>query len=214
MQSLLLYNCKEKSIYIFLDLIYNYFELLYERADILSKLLDEKIIYDGPRFKITQRKFEREDGLIYSRDCVEPGDAVVILPITENNEIVFIRQLRESIGKISLELPAGMVEKGEDTKIAALRELEEETGITANNIEFLTTYYASCGYSSEKLYIYVAKDFKYGEKHTDETEEILNLEKIKIEDALARINDDDFCHASTKIAIFTYYYKNYNGGKK
>lgn len=180
----------------------------------MSKLLSEEIKYDGPRFKVIQRKFERKDGIQYYRDTVNPGDAVVILPVTENNEIVFVEQLRESIGKVALELPAGIIDPGEDTKVAAARELEEETGIKADNIEFLTSYYSSCGYTSEKLYIYVAKNFVYGEQHFDETEEILNVKKIKIEDAMKRIFDEEFCHASTKVAILTYYYRDFNGGEK
>lgn len=180
----------------------------------MNKLLGEEIKYNGPRFKVIQRKFEREDGLIYTRDTVNPGDAVVVLPITEDNEIVFIRQPRESIGLVALELPAGMIEPGEDIELAAKRELEEETGLKTDNVEFLTSYYSSCGYTSEKLYIYVAKDFIYGKQHLDETEEILDIEKIKIEDALERIYDEEFCHASTKIAILTYYYKYVTRRKK
>lgn len=179
----------------------------------MSKLLSEELKYDGKRFKVIQRKYEREDGLKYFRDCVEPGDAVVILPITENNEIVFVKQLREVIGKFALELPAGMIDLEEQPEVAAARELEEETGIKAQNIEFLTSYYSSCGYTNEKIYIYVAKNFSYGKQHFDETEEILKVEKIKIEDALENVFDEEFCHASTKVAILTYYYKYYNGGK-
>lgn len=179
----------------------------------MSKLLSEEIKYDGRRFKVIQRKYEREDGLKYIRDCVEPGDAVVILPVTENNEIIFVKQLREVIGKVALELPAGMIDSGEKPKEAASRELEEETGIKSNNIEYLTSYYSSCGYTNEKIYIYLAKDFTYGKQHFDETEEILEVEKIKLEDAIQRVFDEDFCHASTKVAILAYYYKYCNGGK-
>lgn len=179
----------------------------------MSKLLNEEIKYDGPRFKIIQKKYKREDGLEYIRDCVEPGDAVVILPVTENNEIIFVKQLREVIGKVALELPAGMIDNKEEAKDAALRELKEETGIIAKNIEFLTSYYSSCGYTNEKIYIYIAKDFTYGKQKFDETEEILEVEKIKIEDAVNKIFDEEFCHASTKVAILAYYYKWYNGGK-
>lgn len=179
----------------------------------MSKLLSEEIKYDGPRFNVVQKKYEREDGLKYVRDCVNPGDAVVILPVTENNEILFVKQLREVIGKIAMELPAGMIDSGEKPEDAAKRELAEETGVIANNIEFLTSYYSSCGYTSEKIYIYLAKDFTYGKQHFDETEEILKVEKIKIEDIMPHILEDDFCHASTKVAILAYYYNYYNGGK-
>ena len=61
----------------------------------MSKLLNEEIKFEGLRFNVIRRTYEREDGLVYIRDCVEPGNAVVILPITENNEIIFVKEERE-----------------------------------------------------------------------------------------------------------------------
>lgn len=178
----------------------------------MNKLISQKEKYKGPRFNVIQKVYKRDDGLEYVRDCVEPGNAVVILPINDNNEVVFIRQYREVIGKNVLELPAGMIDENERTEDAAKRELEEETGIKAKSIEFLTSYYSSCGYTSEKLYIYVARNFTYGEQHLDETEEITGIEKININECLRRITENEFDQASIKIAILTYYYKYCNGG--
>ena len=179
----------------------------------MNKLIKTENKYDGPRFKIIQKQYERQDGLNIIRDCVEPGDAVIILAVNENNEVFFIEQYRETIENVALELPAGMIEKDEDPKDAARRELEEETGIKAKNIEYLTSCFTSAGYTSEKIYIYVAKDLEYGSQHLDETEEILNIRKIHIEDAMKMILEDKIEHASVYIAIQTYYYKYYNGGK-
>ena len=179
----------------------------------MNKLIKTENKYDGPRFKIIQKQYERQDGLNIIRDCVEPGDAVIILAVNENNEVFFIEQYRETIESVALELPAGMIEKDEDPKDAARRELEEETGIKAKNIEYLTSCFTSAGYTSEKIYIYVAKDLEYGSQHLDETEEILNIRKIHIEDAMKMILEDKIEHASVYIAIQTYYYKYYNGGK-
>ena len=103
----------------------------------MNKLIREENKYTGKRFKIIQRIYEREDGLNYIRDCVEPGNSVIILPINEKNEIIFEEQFREAINKLTLELPAGMIDIGESPEVAAKRELEEETGILANKIEFL-----------------------------------------------------------------------------
>lgn len=179
----------------------------------MNKLIKTETKYDGRRFKIIQKQYEREDGLKIIRDCVEPGDAVIIIAVNENDEVFFIEQYRETIENVALELPAGMIEKNEDLEEAARRELEEETGIKAKRIEYLTSCFTSAGYTAEKIYIYLAKDLEYGNQHLDETEEILNIRKIHIEDAMKMILEDKMDHASVYIAIQTYYYKYYNGGK-
>lgn len=177
----------------------------------MSKLIKREIKYDGPRFDIVQKQYDGENG-IYYRDCVEPGNAAIILPINEKNEIIFVKQYREAIDAVALELPAGRIEENEDPKDAAKRELEEETGIHAKYIEHLITCYPSAGYTKEKIYVYLAKDFTYGNQHLDETEDILSVEKINIEDCMNLILDNKIEHASVIIAVLTYYYKYYNGG--
>lgn len=179
----------------------------------MAKLINEEIKYNGIRFKIKQKIYEKEDGKKYIRDCVEPGNAVVILPVTDNNEVIFIKQQREAINKIALELPAGMIDENELPEDAAKRELEEEVGIIANNIEFLTEYYPSCGYTNEKIYAYLAKGFSIGNQHFDETEEILEIQKISIDECMNRLLNNEFEHANIKIPLYTYYYKYCNGGK-
>lgn len=180
----------------------------------MNKLINKEIKYDGRRFNVIQKQYKREeDNLLIYRDCVEPGDAVIILPINEKDEVIFIEQYRETIESVALELPAGMIERGEDPKEAAKRELEEETGIKSRNIEYLTSCYTSAGYTSEKIYIYLARDFEYGKQHLDETEEILGIKKFHIEKCMKMIQEDKIEHASVYIAIQTYYYKYYNGGK-
>ena len=178
----------------------------------MSKLLKEELKFDGPRFKVYRKEYEREDGLKYIRDCVEPGNAVVVLPVNENNEVVFVKEEREAIGKISMGLPAGMIDGDEDPKVAAKRELKEETGIDANSLEFLISYFPSCGYTNERIYIYLARDFTYGKQHFDEAEQILSVEKIKLEDCLKMVYENKFDHASVNIALLLYYYKYCNGG--
>lgn len=179
----------------------------------MNKLINEEIKYNGPRFNIIQKQYKRDDGLTIIRDCVEPGNAVIILAVDENENVVFIEQYRETIEGIELELPAGMIEKNEAPENAAKRELEEETGIKAKHIEYLTSCYTSAGYTSEKIYVYLAKDLSIGSQQFDESEEILNVKKIPIQDCMKLILEDKIRHASVYIAIQTYYYKYYNGGK-
>lgn len=178
----------------------------------MNRLINEEIKYDGFRFNVVQKTYEKEDGKTYTRDCVNPGDAVVVLPITENGEVIFEHQFREVINSVELELPAGMIDDGEDPAVAAKRELEEETGYKCDNLEFLTSYYPSCGYTSEKIYIYIARNLSNGEVHLDENEEILDVQKSHIDECLKMAIENKFRHASVNIAILMYYFKYCNGG--
>ena len=173
----------------------------------MPKLLSEEIKYDGPRFNVVQKKFQRENGQVYIRDCVNPGEAVIILPIDSDGNVIFEKQLREAVGEISLELPAGMIDKDENPVHAAKRELEEETGFIANHIELLKSVHTSSGYSSEKIHIYLATELKVGDVHLDEDEEILEIQKIPIEECVKLVDKNFFSHASENLAILTYYYK-------
>ena len=170
----------------------------------MSKLISEEIKFEGPRFNVVRKIYERDDGKEILRDIVNPGDAVVILPITENNEIIFEKQYRESIEKVSIELPAGMIEFNEEPINAARRELEEETGLIAKKIEKMITIYSSTGYTNEKVHIFLAKDFEKGKVHLDESEEILDIIKIPIEECLRKAINGELENASQVIAILLY----------
>ena len=175
-----------------------------------NKLISEELKYDGPRFNVVQKKYVRDDGVEIIRDIVNPGEAAIILPIDENNEVIFERQLRESIGKVSLELPAGRIDPGEDAAHAAKRELEEETGLIAEKLEHMITLYPSTGYTSEKVHIFLAKDFREGQVKLDTTEEILELVKIPIEECVEKAKNGKLENASEIIAILIYNIKYMN----
>lgn len=170
----------------------------------MSKLISEEEKFCGPRFNVIRKTYETDEGKQFLRDIVNPGEASVILPITDNNEVVFEKQFREAVGKVCLELPAGIVEKGEEPIHAAKRELEEETGIIAKSIEHMITIFPSTGYTSEKVHIFLARDFENGKINLDYDEEILDVVKIPMEECLQRVIDGELENASQVIAILLY----------
>ena len=91
------------------------------------------------------------DGSLRLREVVEHPGGVSVVALTEKDEVLMVRQFRYAMQEVLLELPAGKLEPGEDPKTAALRELEEECGLTADEVVDLHPIYPSVGYDSEVI---------------------------------------------------------------
>ena len=171
--------------------------------------ISRKIAYQGRRVHVEEVKYLNGDKVIY-REHVKTGNAVIILPITDDNQIIMIQEPRTPIGKVILDLPAGVIEKGEDAEKAAIRELEEETGYLASKVEFLREYYQTVGYSDEKIKIYLATNLKKTEQHLDDEEEI-KVFKIPFEEVIEMLNKNEIVTASANVALMHYllYQKNH-----
>ena len=101
-----------------------------------------------------------QDGTTRNIEVVKHPGAVIIIPITSNGDIVFIKQYRRVIDKIITELPAGTIEKNEDPISCAYRELEEETGFIANELTKLNGFFPSPSFCTEYIHIFVAQNLK------------------------------------------------------
>ncbi len=137
------------------------------------------------------------------------GDAVVIVPITEDGNFVMIVESRPNTKEtVVLEFPAGMVDEGEDTKTAAIRELLEETGYQPNNVYELEWHYQDQGCSSAIIRAYVAEGCrKVQEKHEDGDERLEYIE-MSYQDILKYMKNssvqESIKDANTKIAFMEY----------
>lgn len=142
--------------------------------DFYEKTEKESIIYQGKIIKVKELDIMLPNGLKSKREIVEHPGAVAILPTTEDEKLVLIRQFRKSCEEILWEIPAGKLEKEEAPLDCARRELKEETGYTAQNWTLLGRFYTSPGFCNELIYIYLATNLIPGETHLDEDE---NLEQ-------------------------------------
>jgi ADP-ribose pyrophosphatase len=166
-------------------------------------LLKRDILYTGKVFDMIVDQVEYPSGKKGVREIARhPGGAVVV-PLFDTGDILMVRQLRYPLGKHILELPAGKLDKGEDPSHAALRELEEETGWTAEKLEKLTSIYTTPGFCDEELHIYLARGLRVspqGHKR-EEGEQTMTLHTIPLRDAVAMAYTGELKDSKTVIGL-------------
>lgn len=165
-----------------------------------TKIYDGKIlglsVYD---LKVGKRNVKRE--------MIEHRGAAAILAFDEKNEVILVKQHRYPHGYV-LEIPAGTLEKGENIRNCAFRELSEETGYKAKKMKRLISYYPSIGYNKEVIHCFVASELsKAGDLKLDD-DEILSVVKINLKKLLKMILDGKILDSKTICAVLTYAQKN------
>lgn len=135
-----------------------------------EKKIDGEVLYAGRVVRLERDRVLCPNGRESVREVVRHNGGAAILCLNAQEEVLLIRQFRYPYNEILLEIPAGKLEKNEDPYTAAVRELEEETGNRAAELEYLGKIYPTCGYSSEIIYLYLAKDYVFTETSFDEDE--------------------------------------------
>lgn len=166
-----------------------------------EKTLSSELVFDGRLLKIYRDKVELPSGGTSSREVVRhPGGAAVVALDDEGN-VYLERQFRYPYRKVVTEIPAGKLEPGEDPFDAIRRELQEEIGAAAGRWDALGYIMPSVGYTDEMLYLYLARDLTFGERHLDQGE-FLEPFKLPFGEALARAADGRLSDAKTVAALF------------
>lgn len=159
-------------------------------------------VFRGHRFRV-DRVLQPTPSGPRPRDIVRHPGSVVILPLVSATEVCLIENHRVAVERTLLELPAGTLEPGEDPAACANRELQEETGYRATQIERLHAFYAAPGISDEKMHLYLATGLLPGTAQREAGEEIENL-VVPLADALAMIAEERIVDAKTIVGLLYY----------
>jgi len=148
----------------------------------LPKTIKSERLYHGRIFDLVIEEIEDPPGNSRTCEIVRHPGGSVIVPLLDNGEVILVRQYRYPFKKYILELPAGKLELHEDPLKAAQRELQEETGYTAEQYEKLTTIFTTPGFCNEVLHIYLATGLKKSRQgqHLDEGEQSLTVETLPL----------------------------------
>jgi ADP-ribose pyrophosphatase len=169
------------------------------------KVTKSDVVFRGKVFDIKLEEIEyNKTGNKGKREVVlHPGGAVVV-PVTSDRNIIFVRQYRYPFDTIMTELPAGKLDKGEDPLKCASRELTEETGYTSCNIKELGKIFTSPGFCNEVLHIYYATDLTPGEHAREEGEEGMEIIELSLSEAEEKIRTGEIVDAKTISGIYMY----------
>ena len=159
-------------------------------------ILSEEKVFTGKVVDFSLRKVQLEDGKVVDREIVINKGAVVIVPMTEQNEVRLLKQYRSAAEKWIIELPAGGLEPGEDPDLAAPRELLEETGDQAATWQKLHGFYSAPGILTEFLHLYLATDLTPGPNNT-EFDEHIQVVTVPWAETMAMIQNHEIEDAKT-----------------
>jgi ADP-ribose pyrophosphatase len=166
-----------------------------------EKTVSKKNIYNGNIINVELLTVTLPDGRQATRDIVRHPGASAVIALNEKGEMYMVRRFRKPLEAISLEIPAGKLDHGEDPLDCARRELKEETGLTAEKIKHIVSVHSIPGFSDEVLHIYAAVNLREGDSCTDE-DEFITTEKYSVPILRGMILDGRITDAKTIIGVF------------
>ena len=166
------------------------------------ELIKSETLIQGRTFKLRRDHLKTPDGKETKFEIVEHGGSVVIIPVDDEGNILFVRQYRHAAGMDMIELPAGTRDSlDEPYEECAAREIREETGMEAGTLIKVGDFYLAPGYSTEFMGAFLATDLKHNPLDPD-ADEFLSVEKLPVKEALAMAERGEMPDAKSLAALF------------
>ncbi|MDE5909118.1 MAG: NUDIX hydrolase [Lachnospiraceae bacterium] len=168
------------------------------------KRLSRDLVAHGAIIDYYQDTIQVPNGNIVKWDFIKHKGAAAVVPVDSEGRLIMVKQYRNALDRDTLEIPAGGLNgESEPSREAAARELEEETGYTAEYMELLLTIRTTVAFCNEKIDIYLAKGLKSGKQHLDE-DEYVNVGAYTIEELTEKIYAGEIQDSKTIAAILAY----------
>ena len=139
-----------------------------------EKILNSDIAYQGGFLRVDSVDIELPNGHLTTHEVIRHPGAVAIIALNERGEVLLVRQYRTALERVTVEVPAGKLDMGEDPLECARRELSEETGYSAGRLDYLAPIAVAAGYSDEIIHLYMATELSAGAAHPDDDEFVVS----------------------------------------
>lgn len=163
-----------------------------------EEVLSEDVSWEGRIFNVDRLQVRLPDGRTAIRDVVRHPGAVAVVALTDDGQICLVRQYRTALGRVTVEIPAGKLDPGEDPLDCARRELTEETGMAAQKMAFLTTIATSAGFADETIHIYMATGLSFVGSDPD-ADEFINVDLVDLPELVDSVLDGHIEDAKTVV---------------
>lgn len=157
-------------------------------AEIHEHVISEDTVWQGRIFDVNRLQVQLPDGRSATRDVVRHPGAVAIVALTDDGRICLVRQYRTAVDRVTVEVPAGKLDPGEDPLECAHRELLEETGMQAERMAFLTTITTSVGFCDELIHLYMATGLTFVASDPD-ADEFINVDLVPLPELIDAVLD-------------------------
>ncbi len=168
--------------------------------ELTEKKLSSQEIFDGVAIHLYRDEILLPNGKKGVREVIRHPGAVCVLPIKDDGNVIFVNQFRYAFNKVTLEAPAGKLDKDELPLDAAKRELREETGLSANNIIYLGEMYTTPALIDEIIHLYLATDLVEGEQDLDE-DEFINVLEMPLSVAVEKVMNGEIKDSKTQTIL-------------
>ena len=170
------------------------------RARLAETVIDQTTAYHGLVADYDIWHVALPDGRYAQRDIIKHPGAAAVVPVDAQGNVTMVYQYRHPLERVTLEIPAGKKEPGEDPVTCATRELREEAGIIAGNLRLLTQLASSPGIFNERIWIYLATDLSYCGTDPDD-DEFLNVRTFALDELIGRVVSNEIQDSKTIVGL-------------
>ena len=168
--------------------------------NLIEKFVKSEVVFEGNLLTVRRDTVELPNGKHATRELIQHPGAVAVVPIRNDGKILLVRQFRYPVDQLTLEIPAGKLDLGEEPEACAKRELEEETGYKAKKLRLLSSILTTPGFTNEVIHLYVAEDLVFAEQCPDE-DEFIDVEVFTKEEIRKMIENGTICDAKSLLGL-------------
>lgn len=176
-----------------------------QHSDLLEESVSSQEIYRGKIVHLFKDIVRLPNGKHAIREVIRHPGAVAVVPMTEDGNVILVRQYRYPFAETMLEIPAGKLDAGEDIEVCARRELSEETGMEAAELVSLGVFYPSVAVMDEKIHLFLARGLTQSAAHPDD-DEFLHVEARPLAELVQDILRGSIPDGKTQAAVLKAWY--------